>query len=238
MQVDLWLQFVKNVTVISNFLLTYILENYKSLFTERIMAVLNVLKFPDPRLRHKGKRVDKISQKLNQLAYDMLETMSSKNGVGLAAIQVAQPIRLLVADTSYEISENPEETTRYSTASLKKNLVAHIQQPLILFNPEIVKKEGTVMFSEGCLSFPSYFAEVKRAEIVEVKAINEKEEDVFIRTDGLLSICLQHEIDHLNGRLFIDHLSPIKALRLKEEIKKNGYPDKKTGNHPTTAKPL
>ena len=196
------------------------------------MALLEVLKFPDPRLRHKGKPVEKITPELKQLAEDMLKTMYTENGVGLAAIQVAQPVRLLVADTRSELSENTEtkseeEDNRYPTSSLKKELVAQIKQPLILFNPEIIQKEGQVIFSEGCLSFPSYSAEVKRAEIVEVKALNEKQEEVRIRTDGLLSICLQHEIDHLNGRLFIDHLSPIKARRLREEIKKNGYPEKK-----------
>ena len=192
------------------------------------MAVLNVLKFPDPRLRHKGKFVDKISPELKQLAEDMLETMYKHNGVGLAAIQVARPIRLLVADTSSELSEDKEEDSRYQTSSLKKDLVAKVKQPLILFNPEIIKKEGTILFPEGCLSFPSYFAEVKRAEIVQLRALNEKEEEILIKTDGLLSICLQHEVDHLDGRLFIDHLSPIKAQRLREEIKKNGYPESKT----------
>lgn len=192
------------------------------------MAILNVLKFPDPRLRHKGKTVEEITPQLKQLAEDMLETMSSKNGVGLAAIQVAQPVRLLVADTRSELSEEKEEQSRYSSSSLKKDLVAKIKQPLILFNPEVIKKQGQVVFPEGCLSFPSYFADVKRAEIVEVKALDKNGKEVLIKTDGLLSICLQHEIDHLNGRLFIDHLSPIKAQRLKEEIKKNGYPENQT----------
>lgn len=191
------------------------------------MAILDVLRFPDSRLRHKGETVKEITSEFKQLAKDMLETMYKHNGVGLAAIQVARPIRLLVADTSSELSEKPEgrsQKSRDSIALLKKRLVGQIQQPLILFNPEIIKKEGKVVFPEGCLSFPSYFAEVKRAEIVEIKAQNEEGENVFIKTDGLLSICLQHEIDHLNGRLFIDHLSPIKAQRLREEIKKNGYP--------------
>ena len=190
------------------------------------MALLEVLRFPDPRLRHKGQKVSQITPELKKLAQNMLDTMNSQNGVGLAAIQVAQPVRLLTADTSFELSAQSEENSRYSTAELKKNLVAHIKQPLILFNPEIVKKEGQVTFPEGCLSFPSYFAEVKRAETVEVKALNEEGQEVLIKTDGLLSICLQHEIDHLDGKLFIDHLSPIKAQRLKEEIKKYGYPDK------------
>lgn len=192
------------------------------------MALLDILTFPDARLRSKGQRVEKITAELKQLAKDMLETMISENGVGLAAIQVGRPIRLLVADTRSELSTENQPEDRYPTKNLKKNLVAKIKQPLILFNPEIIKKEGEVTFPEGCLSFPSYFAEVKRAEIVEVKALNESAEEVIIKTDGLLSICLQHEIDHLDGRLFIDHLSPIKARRLREEIKKNGYPEKST----------
>ena len=190
------------------------------------MALLDVLRFPDPRLRHKAQKVSQITKELKKLAQDMLETMKNQNGVGLAAIQVAQPVRLLIADTRSELSDSPEEDSRYSTTKLKKDLVAHIKQPLILFNPEIIKKEGEVIFPEGCLSFPSYFAEIKRAEIVELKALNEEGQEIHLRTDGLLSICLQHEIDHLDGKLFIDHLSPVKAQRLKEEIKKYGYPDK------------
>lgn len=190
------------------------------------MAVLKVLKFPDPLLRRKAQEVSQITTELKKLAQDMLETMKSQNGVGLAAIQVAQPVRLLIADTSSELSNSPEEDSRYSTTKLKKDLVAQIKQPLILFNPEIIKKEGEVIFPEGCLSFPSYFAEVKRSEIVEIKALDITGHEIHIKTDGLLSICLQHEIDHLDGKLFIDHLSPVKAQKLKEEIKKYGYPEK------------
>ena len=192
------------------------------------MAVLEVLKFPDPRLRQKGKAVEAVTAELEQFAQDMLETMYEQKGVGLAAIQVNRLVRLLVADTSSELEESQNtEERRYQSSHLKKDLVSKIKQPLILFNPKIVKHFGQVSFSEGCLSFPTYFAEVQRAEIVEVKALNEKGKEIFIKTDGLLSICLQHEIDHLNGRLFIDHLSPIKARRLREEIKKYGYPEKK-----------
>lgn len=198
------------------------------------MAVLDVLRFPDSRLRQKSRAVDKISPELKKLAEDMLETMYKKNGVGLSAIQVAHPVRLLVADTRSELSKKSEEERYPEAHSLKQDLVAKIQQPLIIFNPEIVKKSGQVIFPEGCLSFPSYFADVKRAERVEVKGWNEKGEDIVISTDGLLSICLQHEIDHLDGRLFIDHLSPIKARRLREEIKKNGYPEEtESTNNPS-----
>ena len=189
------------------------------------MSVLEVLKFPDPRLRQRGEKVAEITSELKTLAEDMLATMYASNGVGLAAIQVGRNIQLLVADTRSELEKNENEENRYEASSLKQDLVRDIPQPICLFNPEIVKKEGEVIFAEGCLSFPSYFAEVKRAAIVEVRGLNEKGEEIFIRTDGLLSVCLQHEIDHLYGRLFIDHLSPIKAEKLRSEIKKYGYPE-------------
>ena len=188
------------------------------------MKKLEILRFPDPRLRQKGRRVEKVTPDLARLGEAMLNLMHEKNGVGLAAVQVGLPLRLLVADTRSEF-EPPAEGSRYDTSLLKQSLAARAPQPLILFNPEIVQKEGSLLFPEGCLSFPSYFAEVKRAETVQVKALDEKGEPVLIKTDGLLSICLQHEIDHLDGRLFIDHLSPLKASRLREEIKKNGYPE-------------
>ncbi len=190
------------------------------------MEKLEVLKFPDSRLRYKAKAIDKVTSELAQLSKDMLEVMYAKKGVGLAAIQVNWQVRLLVADTSSELIDNVEDTeTRYDTKQLTKKLVSKIKQPLILFNPEIIEKHGSVIYPEGCLSFPSYYADVKRAEIIKVKALNEKNEEIFIETDGLLSICLQHEIDHLDGKLFIDHLSPIKSSRLREEIRKYGYPD-------------
>ena len=189
------------------------------------MAVLNIIKFPDPLLRKKSQVVKEITPPLVKFAEDMMETMWAKGGVGLAAIQVSRPLRLLTADTRSEFTEQTDPEARYDSSQLKKTLAEKIPQPLTLFNPEIKKKEGQVIFREGCLSFPSYYAEVKRAEIVEISALDKTGQKVSIRTDGLLSICLQHEIDHLNGRLFIDHLSPIKAQRLREEIKKQGWPE-------------
>ena len=190
------------------------------------MEPLEVLKFPDSRLRYKAKAVDKVTPELVQLAKNMLEIMYAKNGVGLSSIQVNKQVRVIVADTSSELTESPpEESSRYKTNELNKKLVAHIKQPLILFNPEIIDRQGFVTYQEGCLSFPSYYADVKRSAIVKVKGWNEEGKDVCIETDGLLSICLQHEVDHLDGKLFIDHLSPLKSSRLREEIKKHGYPD-------------
>lgn len=184
------------------------------------MKKLEILRFPDPRLRRKGKKVERVTSELRDLGTNMLEIMYESKGVGLAAIQVGQLVRLIVADTS----RSEEEDSRYDSASLKSELEAQVKQPLVLFNPEITKKKGQVVFPEGCLSFPSYFAEVKRAETVTLTALNSENEEISLTTDGLLSICLQHEVDHLDGKLFIDHLSPVKAARLREDIKKYGYP--------------
>ena len=177
---------------------------------------LEVLKFPDPRLRAKGQRVEKVTCEYKQLAQDMLDLMYQAGGVGLAAVQVNKAIRLFVADTKTGSDRYREDMGV---------LESQIQQPLVFFNPEIQHLEGKVTFKEGCLSFPSYYAEVKRAEIVEVKAWDIEGRDFSIKTDGLLSICIQHEIDHLDGKLFIDHLSHTKAQQLREKIKKYGYPE-------------
>ena len=188
------------------------------------MEKLEILRFPDPRLRQKGKRVERVTPELRALGETMLKMMSESKGVGLAAIQVGVLARLIVANTTPP-AEDGENESRYDNSSLKSDLEARIKQPLILFNPEIVEKKGEVVFNEGCLSFPSYFAEVKRAETITLTALNPDNEEIRLTTDGLLAICLQHEVDHLDGKLFIDHLSPVKAARLREDIKKHGYPD-------------
>lgn len=206
------------------------------------MHKLEILRFPDPLLRNKGQLIERVNQELVELGQNMLELMYGSEGVGLAAVQVGKPLALLVADTRtdfkspyYQSESSPAEEGSflskkqgrkpYSRENLSSKLESRIKQPLILFNPKVLKKKGEVLFQEGCLSFPSYYAEVKRAETVTVEALNPEGDRVVITTDGLLSICLQHEIDHLHGKLFIDHLSPVKARRLREEIKKHGYPD-------------
>jgi len=178
-----------------------------------------ILKFPDSRLRRQASCVENITPELKKLAQDMLSLMYKEGGVGLAAVQINKGVRLFVANTA-------QETDRYEDS--RGTLEKEIKQPLIFFNPEIKSKEGSVVFNEGCLSFPSYAVEVKRSETVRVEALNEEGKPFSIKTDGLLSICIQHEIDHLNGKLFIDHLSRFKAQRLADEIKKYGYPKKET----------
>ncbi len=182
------------------------------------MAILEVLKFPDPRLRKKGLPINEVTPELKQLAADMLETMYAQKGIGLAAAQVNRQIRLLVVDT------RPRENGRYKQED-QTEMERAIQQPLVLFNPVIVKKDGKTTYDEGCLSVPTYFETVTRAAVIEVQALDAEGKPIQFSTDGLLAICIQHEIDHLDGKLFIDRLSPIKSVRIKNKIKKYGYPD-------------
>jgi peptide deformylase len=186
------------------------------------MAILEILKFPDARLRRKCLAVTKVTAEHQKFAQDMLETMYSFRGIGLAAAQVNCIDRLIVLDTRRPEGDDAEAQEELGGES---ELERAVTQPLILINPVIVKKEGKTTYNEGCLSVPTYFEVVERAKYVEVEALNEKGEKIFIKTDGLLAICIQHEIDHLDGKLFIDRLSPIKSSRVKAKIKKFGYPD-------------
>ncbi len=179
--------------------------------------ILDVLRFPDPRLRKKAKAIPTVTQELKTLAENMLETMYEFKGIGLAATQVGQEVRLLVMDT------RPKENGRYRFDEFT-DLELQVVQPVVIFNPEIIAKEGETTFDEGCLSVPGYFETVNRYNYVEVHGLNADGQPIIIKTDGLLSICLQHEMDHLDGKLFIDRLSIIRANRLKNKIKKNGYP--------------
>ena len=166
------------------------------------MALLEVLKFPDSRLRRKGKAVEKVTPELRQLVDDMLETMYAEKGIGLAAIQVGVEVRLLVIDTS-----PMGESDRYDLEEQQTEREKQVSMPLVIFNPEITKKEGKTTFDEGCLSVPGYFETVERSEYIEVKGLNKEGEAFELQLDGLLSICMQHEIDHLDGKVFIDRQS-------------------------------
>ncbi len=183
------------------------------------MALLEVLKFPDSRLRHKGKVVDKVTPEMQQLADDMLETMYAEKGIGLAAIQVGVEKRLLVIDIQPQ-----GESDRYELEAGMTDLEKQVKLPIVIFNPEITKKEGKTTYDEGCLSVPGFYESVTRAKYIEVKGLDRDGNPVEYKLDGLLSICMQHEIDHLDGKVFIDRLSPIKSNRIKAKIKKFGYP--------------
>ena len=161
------------------------------------MACLPILEYPDPRLRTRAAPVAEVDGETRALVADMLETMYAAPGIGLAATQVNVHERVLVMDISEERDE-----------------------PRCLINPEILSKEGSVSYEEGCLSVPGVFETVSRAERIGVRALDENGEPQEFDAEGLLAICIQHEIDHLEGRLFVDYLSALKRDRLKKKAVK------------------
>jgi peptide deformylase len=161
------------------------------------MAVLTVLHYPDERLRTIAKPVATVNDETRQLVADMLETMYAENGIGLAATQVNVHQRVVVIDLSEERN-----------------------QPQIFINPEITEKSGDTTYEEGCLSVPQNYANVERAAQITLKAQDLEGNWFEVKADGLLAICLQHELDHLVGKLFIDYLSPLKRDRIKKKLEK------------------
>lgn len=161
------------------------------------MNLLNILEFPDPRLRTVAEPVTEFDASLAQLVDDMRETMYAANGIGLAATQVDVHQRLLVMDVS------PEQTDFQ-----------------VFINPEIIERDGQQVHEEGCLSVPGIYANVKRAEQITVRAKNTAGETFEKRLGGLAAVCLQHEVDHLQGKLFVDYLSPLKRAMVKKKLEK------------------
>lgn len=161
------------------------------------MAVLQVLQFPDERLRKVAAPVTKIDDNIQQLIDDMLETMYAEEGIGLAATQVDVHQQIIVID----ISENRE-------------------QQLVLINAELLEKFGEDGIEEGCLSIPGYRALVSRAQKIKIRALNRQGNPFELEAEGLLAICIQHEMDHLRGKLFIDYLSPMKRQRIRMKMEK------------------
>lgn len=163
------------------------------------MAILNILHFPDPRLRNKAQVVKSFDDDLRKLATDMLETMYQAPGIGLASIQVNDPRRIVVID----ISESHDD-------------------PLCLVNPEILVRDGEQKMDEGCLSVPGVYEPVVRATDIKVRAQNLEGETLEFAANDLLAVCIQHELDHLDGRLFIDNLSSLKRQRIRKKLEKEG----------------
>ncbi len=159
--------------------------------------ILPILEYPDKRLRTVAKPVEKINDTINKLIKDMFDTMYNAPGIGLAATQVNSHQRIIVVD----VSENQNE-------------------PISLINPEIIDKSGEIESEEGCLSVPSYYENVKRASNIRVKSIDKNGNSIQTNASGMLAICVQHEIDHLDGILFVDHLSKLKQKRLKKKAQK------------------
>jgi len=161
------------------------------------MAKLSILEFPDPRLRTIAKPVEQVDDTLRQLVDDMLETMYAAPGIGLAATQVNIHQRLLVLDVSEDHS-----------------------RPMVFINPEILLAEGHQVYQEGCLSVPGIFADVKRAEKVAVRALDRDGQPFELEAEGLLAVCIQHEMDHLAGKVFVDYLSPLKRELVRKKLAK------------------
>ena len=159
------------------------------------MALLKILEFPDPRLRTKAQPVEHVDAALRALIDDMFETMYAAPGIGLAATQVDVHQRLLVADVSEDKS-----------------------QPLVLINPDIVSKDGVEVMEEGCLSVPGFYEEVERADHIVVRYLDRDGAAQELSASGLLAVCIQHEIDHLDGKLFVDYLSQMKRQRIRKRL--------------------
>lgn len=161
------------------------------------MTLLNVLHYPNPRLRLKAEPVKEITPEIMHILDDMIETMYADRGVGLAATQVNIQKRIIVMDVSDEYNE-----------------------PQCFINPEIISETGHTLFEEGCLSVPGIYEKVKRAEKVVFTYLDKHNTSHTVEAEGLLADCIQHEIDHLNGKLFIDHLSSLKQERIRKKLEK------------------
>lgn len=161
------------------------------------MSILTILEFPDKRLRTVAEEVTQVDDSIRTLVDDMLETMYAAKGVGLAATQVNVHKRVIVMDVSEDKNE-----------------------PICLINPKIVEQCGTEESEEGCLSVPGFFEKVSRAEKIKVKALNRDGESFELDADDLLAVCIQHEMDHLQGKLFVDYLSTFKRNRIKHKLEK------------------
>lgn len=163
------------------------------------MARLEILEFPDPRLRQVAKPVTEVTDELRTLVDDMFETMYEAPGVGLAATQVNVHERIVVIDVSEDQNE-----------------------PLVFINPEIeVLEEEIHQYDEGCLSVPGFYETVERPRRVRVKALDREGEPFAMEAEGLLAVCIQHEVDHLDGKLFVDYISPLKRNRIRSKLEKS-----------------
>ena len=161
------------------------------------MAILDILHFPDPRLRTRAKAVAAVDEPLRKLVDDMFETMYRAPGIGLAATQVNVHRRVVVIDISKEQD-----------------------QPMAFINPEILAQDGVEEMDEGLLSVPGIFERVQRADHIKVRALDRQGKEYVLEAEGLMAVCIQHEIDHLDGKLFVDYLSQLKRTRIRKKLEK------------------
>ncbi len=176
------------------------------------MAKLEILHYPDPRLRTVARPVEQVDDRIRSLVDDMFETMYEAPGIGLAATQVNVHERVIVIDVSEDRSE-----------------------PRVFINPEILEKDGVEQMQEGCLSVPGYYDYVERAERIRVRALGRDGEPFELEASGLLAICIQHEMDHLAGKLFVDYLSELKRKRVRKKLEKQARQQQVPATAPQTA---
>ncbi len=179
--------------------------------------ILPILKFPDERLRTKAAKVEMVDNTIKTLVDNMFETMYAKDGIGLAATQIDQHLQIVVMDVP-DSGEDYQLLLKKRESKTKTPLKS--KHPLCFINPIIVEKDGKEVHSEGCLSVPNYYADVERFNHVVVEALDENGKKFTLEAKNLLAICIQHELDHLKGILFVDYLSKLKQRRLKDKLKK------------------
>jgi len=182
------------------------------------MSNLKLVVFPNSVLSRKTEVVKEITPELVQVAKDMIEKMYLVPGIGLAANQIGVSLQLAVIDTRKRLADGKFQTDKMTEMEKK------LPFPLIMFNPEILSFSGESHAEEGCLSVPGYFDAVQRSAFVRFRYLDENGQTQEFEVDGLTATCVQHEVDHLNGRLFLDRLTPIRRSMIKNKIKKNGYP--------------
>ena len=179
------------------------------------MARLPILEYPDPRLRTRAEPVTRVDAGVRTLVADLFETMYAAPGIGLAATQVNVHQRVLVVDVSEERD-----------------------QPVCLINPEILERDGVEVREEGCLSVPGVYEEVERADRIRVRALNADGESFEMEAEGLLAVCIQHEMDHLEGKLFVDYLSSLKRDRIRKRLAKQRRRTRNEAEESRSAVPL
>jgi len=202
------------------------------------MAKLKIYTFPDTVLKQKAKPIDRVEKEYFKLADDMLETMYDAPGIGLAANQVGILKRIIVVDTDYE----PEDPQDFEEAGFKdealetsknagkdvagSDVIIRKKDPIILINPRIIYKEGEILYCEGCLSVPDFSHEVKRAQKIKVEYQDINGLTKTIDAEGLKAVCIQHELDHLDGKLFIERISPLKREMVEKKLIKERQKNK------------
>ena len=193
------------------------------------MSKLKIYRFPDAVLSKLAQPIQRVEKSYHKLADDMLETMYEAPGIGLAANQVGVLERILVLDTDFEMEDVEPEMEAPEGAEVAGGSIVKHRKPRIIINPEIISREGQILFTEGCLSVPEYSADVKRAAKIKIRYQDIDGLTRELSADGLLAVAIQHEMDHLDGKLFIDRLSPVKKELARKKLIRERREEEESG---------